>query len=211
MSEPPTNVSFPLLEPELQRARETLDPLLSPQLAQLKADSVSGRQLDKVLSCSPFFVESCRRYPELLIQLVESRSFNHPMRREVLAQELEELLDETPDEAGAMTVLRRIRRREWMRLAWREISASADVMESLAELTDAADILIRGAMNFASKGLQARHGYPRDADGVVQQMIVLGMGKLGGGELNFSSDIDLILLYPEAGETDGNRSLSNEV
>jgi glutamate-ammonia-ligase adenylyltransferase len=156
-------------------------------------------------------VESCRRYPELLIQLVESGNLARPMRPELLAQELEELLGETPDEAGAMTVLRRIRRREWMRLAWREISASADVMESLAELTDAADILIRSAMNFAGKGLQARHGCPRDAEGKLQQMIILGMGKLGGGELNFSSDIDLVFLYPEAGETDGKRSLSNEL
>ena len=211
MSEPLTNAPFPLLEPELRCAREALEPSLSPQLTQLQADPVLGPQLDKVLSCSPFFVESCRRYPELLIQLVESGNLARPMRPELLAQELEELLGETPDEAGAMTVLRRIRRREWMRLAWREISASADVMESLAELTDAADILIRSAMNFAGKGLQARHGCPRDAEGKLQQMIILGMGKLGGGELNFSSDIDLVFLYPEAGETDGKRSLSNEL
>ncbi len=211
MSEPLTNASFPLLGPELQRARETLDPVLSPQLAKLQADPVLGPQLDKVLCCSPFFVDSCRHYPELLSQLIESRGLDRPMQREVLAQELEELLGQTPDEAGAMSVLRRLRRREWMRLAWREISASADVMESLAELTDAADILIKGAINFARQSLQARHGCPRDVEGDLQQMIVLGMGKLGGGELNFSSDIDLVFLYPEAGETDGNRSLSNEV
>jgi len=210
MSEPLTNASFPLLAPELQRAREALAPMLSPQLAQLRGDPVLGPQLDKTLVCSPFFVDSCRSHPELLTQLIESQGFTRPMQRVVLAQELEELLGKAPDEAGAMTALRGVRRREWMRIAWREINAVTDVMESLAELTDAADILIRSAMDFASRSLQTRHGWPRNDQGELQQMVILGMGKLGGGELNFSSDIDLVFLYSEAGETDGQRSLSNE-
>ncbi len=52
---------------------------------------------------------------------------------------------------------------------------------------------------------RARHGVPRSAAGVAQELIVVGMGKLGGGELNFSSDIDLVFLFPEHGETDGAR------
>jgi glutamate-ammonia-ligase adenylyltransferase len=57
--------------------------------------------------------------------------------------------------------------------------------------------------------LADRYGTPRGADGSVQQMIVIGMGKLGGRELNVSSDIDLIFVYPEDGDTDGQRAISN--
>ena len=58
--------------------------------------------------------------------------------------------------------------------------------------------------------LSARHGLPRNPAQLPQQMIIVAMGKLGGNELNFSSDIDLVLLYPENGETDGPRAISNE-
>ena len=58
--------------------------------------------------------------------------------------------------------------------------------------------------------LVARYGEPRSPSGEAQPLIVIGMGKLGGGELNFSSDIDLVLLFPEHGETDGARPIANE-
>ena len=56
----------------------------------------------------------------------------------------------------------------------------------------------------------ARYGEPRSAAGEPQPLVVIGMGKLGGGELNFSSDVDLVLLFPEHGETDGARGIANE-
>src|SRR5207244_7535217 len=56
----------------------------------------------------------------------------------------------------------------------------------------------------------ARYGEPCSADGVVQALVVVAMGELGGGELNFSSDVDLVLLFPEHGETNGARSIANE-
>ncbi|HEX3853901.1 MAG TPA: bifunctional [glutamate--ammonia ligase]-adenylyl-L-tyrosine phosphorylase/[glutamate--ammonia-ligase] adenylyltransferase, partial [Polyangiaceae bacterium] len=65
-------------------------------------------------------------------------------------------------------------------------------------------------MQYARRGLVSRYGEPRSADGTAQQLVVLAMGKLGGGELNFSSDVDLVLLFPEHGDTDGARSIANE-
>ncbi len=197
------------LQPELERAHELLAPV-RPVLERLGADPCLGGDLDKVLVCSPFFVDSCRRDDQLLEQLIDSQSLVRPMDRSALRAELDQLLRDAPDEASAMTVLRRMRRREWMRLAWREIAGTARVMDTLAELTDAADILICGAMDFANRSLCARHGVPRSADGEAQELTVFGMGKLGGGELNYSSDIDLVFVYPEAGQTDGDRCISNE-
>jgi glutamate-ammonia-ligase adenylyltransferase len=66
------------------------------------------------------------------------------------------------------------------------------------------------AVQYGRRALVARYGEPRAADGTAQPLIVIGMGKLGGGELNFSSDVDLVLLFPEHGETDGARQIANE-
>ncbi len=112
-------------------------------------------------------------------------------------------------ETEFMAELRRLRRRALARIAWRDLSGAADTAATLAALSSAADGAIRVALGFAERQLRARYGTPRDANGTEQPLIVVGMGKLGGGELNFSSDIDLIFLYPEGGETDGRRPVDN--
>ena len=114
------------------------------------------------------------------------------------------------DEAAAMRALRLFRRQEMLRIAWRDLAGAAVLEETLGHLSELAEVCIRGGDDWAHQLLAARHGQPRGADGSVQRLLVIAMGKLGGGELNFSSDIDLVFLYPEGGETDGRRSLSNE-
>jgi glutamate-ammonia-ligase adenylyltransferase len=84
------------------------------------------------------------------------------------------------------------------------------VPETLRELTECADAAITVALRQARAGLVARFGEPRAAGGQVQPLVIVGMGKLGGRELNFSSDVDLVLLFPEHGETDGPRGIANE-
>src|SRR5438045_3907435 len=68
--------------------------------------------------------------------------------------------------------------------------------------------LVGRALAQAAAGVAARHGRVRAADGSAQSLVVFGLGKLGGGELNFSSDVDLIYAYPEPGESDGARPLA---
>ena len=113
------------------------------------------------------------------------------------------------DEAGFMAELRRARRRALARIAWRDLAGLDETPATLAALSRLADQAITTACAFATRLLGVRYGTPRDAAGGAQALVVLGMGKLGGGELNFSSDVDLIFLYPEAGETDGARSVDN--
>jgi glutamate-ammonia-ligase adenylyltransferase len=114
------------------------------------------------------------------------------------------------DEAGFMDALRRLRRRELVRIAWRDLAGTAPFPETLAETSALADAAIAAARTFAERALAPRYGTPRSAAGEAQELLVIGMGKLGGGELNFSSDIDLVFLFPESGETDGPRAVSNE-
>jgi [glutamine synthetase] adenylyltransferase / [glutamine synthetase]-adenylyl-L-tyrosine phosphorylase len=118
--------------------------------------------------------------------------------------------DANASEQEALSALRRWRRHEMVRIAWRDLAGWADLPETLRDLSAFADAAINLAVQFARRGLVARYGEPRSAQGTAQPLVVLAMGKLGGGELNFSSDVDLVLLFPEHGETDGARSIANE-
>ncbi len=113
------------------------------------------------------------------------------------------------DDTTFMAELRRARRRELARIAWRDLAGLAATAATLAALSALADDAIAVALAFAGRQLSARYGTPRNAAGDAQPLVVVGMGKLGGSELNFSSDIDLVFLYPEGGETDGPRSVDN--
>jgi [glutamine synthetase] adenylyltransferase / [glutamine synthetase]-adenylyl-L-tyrosine phosphorylase len=105
-------------------------------------------------------------------------------------------------EAQAMRVLRRARHVEMARIAWRDLAGWVDQDVQFAELTALADGMVRAALDYAVAQLAGRHPPPLDTDGTPLPLLVLGMGKLGGGELNFSSDIDLVLLYPHGSVTD---------
>jgi len=115
-----------------------------------------------------------------------------------------------PTAADAQRILREWRRREMLRIAWRDIAGRAGVRETLHALSDFADAAIRAAASAARLHLQPVFGLPRGAAHDEVPLIVLGMGKLGGRELNFSSDIDLVFLFSEAGQTDGPREVENE-
>jgi [glutamine synthetase] adenylyltransferase / [glutamine synthetase]-adenylyl-L-tyrosine phosphorylase len=116
----------------------------------------------------------------------------------------------TGPDTDMLSALRRWRRREMVRIAWRALAGWAEVEETLTELSDFADAAIRVSVEHARQALTARYGEPRSAAGAVQPLVVVAMGKLGGRELNFSSDVDLVLLFPEHGETDGPRPIANE-
>ena len=113
------------------------------------------------------------------------------------------------EEAEFTAELRRVRRRELARIAWRDLTGATDTVTTLAALSALADAAIAAALDFATAALGARYGTPRAESGEPQALMVVGMGKLGGGELNFSSDIDLVFLYGEGGMTDGARRVEN--
>ena len=105
--------------------------------------------------------------------------------------------------------LRRLRERVFARVMLRDLNGLADLAEVTHTLTDLAEVSLGVATAFHHDELAAVHGEPLDAAGRVQRLIIVGMGKLGGGELNASSDIDLIFVFPEEGETSGPRRISN--
>ncbi len=119
-------------------------------------------------------------------------------------------LDETPPtEDSLKPALRRLKQRAMARIAARDLSGQADLAEVVESMTLLADAAVAAALEVTEAALAGRYGVPRNAAGERQRLIVIGMGKLGGRELNVSSDIDLIFVYPEDGDTDGARQVSN--
>jgi len=162
-----------------------------------------------VLAASDFVAESLRRAPPLLVSLLSRGDLTRRLAPGELAAHAPQLSATTP-EGEAQSALRRWRRHELVRIAWRDLAGWADLDETLADLSAFADAAIRTALNYARLGLVERYGEPRSAGGEIQPLVIIGMGKLGGGELNFSSDVDLVPLFPEHGETDGRRGIANE-
>ncbi|MGQ0531013.1 MAG: bifunctional [glutamate--ammonia ligase]-adenylyl-L-tyrosine phosphorylase/[glutamate--ammonia-ligase] adenylyltransferase, partial [Panacagrimonas sp.] len=114
------------------------------------------------------------------------------------------------DEPLLMQRLREFRNREMARIAARALSAIAESAETLDEVSALAQACCTAAVDWCFQRLCERHGKPRDEHGYEALPLVLGMGKLGGGELNFSSDIDLIFLHSADGMTDGDKAVENE-
>ncbi|MGB3276014.1 MAG: bifunctional [glutamate--ammonia ligase]-adenylyl-L-tyrosine phosphorylase/[glutamate--ammonia-ligase] adenylyltransferase [Castellaniella sp.] len=113
-------------------------------------------------------------------------------------------------QADLRRALRCLRARVFATLTVRDIAGLAPLHEVVAAMSQLADLAVGEAYACAMHALMETHGIPRRADtGAPQDMLILGMGKLGGKELNVSSDIDLIMLYDEEGETDGRRRISN--
>ncbi|HUS24008.1 MAG TPA: bifunctional [glutamate--ammonia ligase]-adenylyl-L-tyrosine phosphorylase/[glutamate--ammonia-ligase] adenylyltransferase [Candidatus Binatia bacterium] len=170
-------------------------------LAQLPAAPAAvAALLPRLLAASRFARERLLRDPSLVLRLdlpIGPDALEARVRAEVTAA------------ADVAVALRQARSRELVRIAFAEI-AGTPLGDTLAALTRLAETCTQLAYAQAwSDGVQ-RHGVPRDESGQAVTGYVLGMGKLGGGELNFSSDIDLILGFTGSGETDGPRGISND-
>jgi glutamate-ammonia-ligase adenylyltransferase len=151
----------------------------------------------KVWCSSLFVAESCTRKPELLVDLVNSGDLSSIYNQNSYVEKLAHTRVET--QAELMTKLRDFRRREMVRIAWRDLSGWSELSETLADLSHLADACIQYALDFLYQEACELRGTPLLSNGSPQQIIVLGMGKLGAYELNYSSDIDLIFAYAEDG------------
>ncbi len=114
------------------------------------------------------------------------------------------------DEAQLSSAVRKVRKQVMLKLILRDLSGLADLNEVMHAMTALAEVCLQQAQACLMQSLQTQFGTPiGESSGKPQALLVIGMGKLGGGELNVSSDIDLIFVYPEDGETNGGRKLSN--
>lgn len=163
----------------------------------------------KVLACSEFVLRTCQAQPQLLPELLRSGDLQRAAAPDGLATRLHEALLGCEDEAALKHALRRVRQREMLRIAWRDLAGWASLEETVRTLSALADACLEAALTKLLEWAVAREGMPKTSSSQAPaQFVVLGMGKLGGEELNFSSDIDLIFAYSEEGECE-RRALSN--
>jgi glutamate-ammonia-ligase adenylyltransferase len=168
-----------------------------PQDAAWRTDSGFVDKLRRLAVASDFAMATLAAQPGL-IERLHADDGATPLPLPVLAAD-------QPDEWPRL--LRRYRHAVSTVLAWRDIVAGDPVEAIIAGSTALADACLRIALEALEAGFAARYGVVRDTDGEVQRLVVFGMGKLGGGELNFSSDIDLVYAYEREGVSDGARAL----
>ncbi len=199
MSQPISLVS-PLIAEQKQK--------ITSQLSQ--CDSIAVQNNLDILVQSDFIVDAFYRFPDWLTDII-----NNPPQadeRSYYQQWLNEKLASVFDELELMKTLRLFRRYILVRLEWSQLTQTSSDEQILLQLTELAEVIIVTARDWLYELSCKEWGTPCNLQGEAQPLLILGMGKLGGGELNFSSDIDLIFTYPEHGQTQGGRrELDNAV
>ena len=170
--------------------------------------------LPRVWAASDFVMQSCVRAPALLADVIDSGDMltQYADPAAAYVQRVTTALAETADATALAQRLRSVRRREMLRIAWRDLAGWAELGETLHDLSALAAACVDGALHRLDDWQRVELGVPLGMrSGAPQGLVVIGMGKLGAGELNFSSDIDVIFAYPEDGETTGGaRACGNE-
>lgn len=195
----------PLAERAEQNFRTAIAAFSPDQIASF--DSWSDERhadFSRVTAGSDFVAEQVQRDPAFLLELAATGELERVLQPGEMGAQLEALLADCADEDELGRRLRRFRRRQQVRIIWRDLSRRSDLAGTCRDLSDLADACIDQSLAWLYQRHCQQFGVPiGNRSGLPQKMIVLGMGKLGAGELNLSSDIDLIFGYPEGGETQG--------
>jgi glutamate-ammonia-ligase adenylyltransferase len=185
--------------PQLQQHWQTV----LARLPESFSETPLSEQAQLVLTFSDFVQDSLAAHPDWLAELESAPPQADEWKQ--YAQTLRESLEGVGDEASLMRALRLFRRHMMVRIAWAQSLALVAEEETLQQLSVLAETLIVAARDWLYDACCREWGTPCNQQGEPQPLLILGMGKLGGGELNFSSDIDLIFAWPENGSTRGGR------
>lgn len=181
-------------------------PFPNAALTALGLDARSAEILIQLFSTSQSFGELVIRDPDVLPWL---RGGAERWDRDTLVEHLWEEIRSIPQDSERLLALRRFRRRELLRIGYNDIVRGMPLEVVTQDISHLADACIEVAYRMAWAGMTERYGTPRGPGGEPARFVVIAMGKLGGEELNYSSDIDLIYLYDDEGACDRPRPLSN--
>lgn len=181
------------------------NPAAHPYLPALLADD--GRKLADLmtlLSVSQFFADTLAGDPDAVAAVLTPPP-RSPSTSE-LTQQLKQAADAAGDDAGVLRAFRRFRTRQHLRVGINDVIRDRPLEEISRDLARVADASIEVAIQFALRTAAKKFGTPAGADGTPARITALAFGKLGGDELNYSSDIDLMFVYDRDGETTGKRA-----
>ena len=168
---------------------------------------MNAEQLKKTLTASQYAELVLGLHQKALLLDYQQDQFAQPLTTAQIYAFLQQTLSGIEDETQWMQAIRGLRARLMFRWIWQDANQLTDVVSLTHELSDFADACICAAKDFARAPLLLKYGEPISYTGAVQDLIVIGMGKLGAQELNLSSDIDLIFAFDEQGETNGPKSI----
>jgi glutamate-ammonia-ligase adenylyltransferase len=192
-----------ILVQDLEKKWEAFEHSCVQHKISLPPESQILQVLQRVFAFSDFVAENCIRHPALISDLIESGDLQESYSQHHFSEILKTVLINAKDEAALTQILRTFRRREMTRIAFRDLAAWSNLAETVTDLSNLADTCLEQTALILYDRLSEKFGAPVAEDGSSQQLIILGLGKLGAQELNFSSDIDLIFAYPKAGHTRG--------
>ncbi|MBF0370920.1 MAG: bifunctional [glutamate--ammonia ligase]-adenylyl-L-tyrosine phosphorylase/[glutamate--ammonia-ligase] adenylyltransferase [Magnetococcales bacterium] len=202
----------------LQNAQEFLHSLgyRTSYLALLVENPLVLNFLVRLFGSSNLLSRFLNTHPELIDSLTTRDFLERYRGRAELSRSLAHLAAECDNPERRMEVIREFKNTELLRLGIRDLSGTADPAEVMAGLSTLADVILTQIMADAMEEMETHHGVPRftDSDGHRHraQFAILAMGKLGGRELNYASDLDLIFIHGSDGDdafTDGERSVPN--
>jgi [glutamine synthetase] adenylyltransferase / [glutamine synthetase]-adenylyl-L-tyrosine phosphorylase len=167
-----------------------------------------------IFGYSAYLAETLLAEPDLVVQLARDRNFAKLKSKEDLMQDYARFSTTSPDH-WLSAQLARFKRRNYLRIVLKDVLRLSTLGETTFELSTLADVILTNALTFCYQELEKRYGHPqfRDAQGRIVRsgFSVISLGKLGGNELNYSSDIDLLFLYGRDGETSGGSEQSSNI
>ncbi len=214
------------LKDEADALWQTFEQVIAKAALSLPSDPIACNALRISFAFSRFVAQTCISRPTLAADLLHSGELTHPFQADELTVRFKRHMSKQPtahsdldqssdgshlDADEFKKQLRLFRHREMVGIAVRDLAALSDLDSTLADLTALADTCIQQALNYLYLHQCRQWGTPLDNTGQPQNLVVLGMGKLGAHELNFSSDVDLIFAYPQDGNIHkGESSISKE-
>jgi len=167
-------------------------------------DTTLDPRWQAALGHSRYLGNLLQTHPSLIPEL--KSSWLQPLSEDLLLAPLHKTFT---DDDAVRSALRRLRHRAMAHIALRDLCGLAPLEEVVESMTLLADVTTNFALDHYHRQLAATYGEPLDRAGHPQRLLIIGMGKLGGRELNVSSDVDYIFVYPEEGDTDGKKSIEN--
>jgi glutamate-ammonia-ligase adenylyltransferase len=191
----------------------------SAYLALLRHNTRARLRLVQLASHGDFLIEQIAAHPLLLDELLDESILDQPPERAALAADLEQRMDgaDQEDEEQLIERLRQFQRAAFFRLAVADLFSRLPVMQVSDRLTDIAELIVERALALTWQQLTPALGVPMCGEGAERRAVrlcVVGYGKLGGQELGYASDLDLVFLHDSRGlqqETAGGRQLDNQM
>ena len=227
----PESLKTPVLIEQVAQIRDAFNQAGVVNSASSNTDALDSWLL-AVCAVSPYITRTLSQFPNILPNLAAAGQLTQGAARTLSIDDVEALLQELNNAlasaleqlgSGASTlqaserealeqrVLRQFRHQHMVRILWCDLSGICTLEQTLYELSILAECCVKAADQWSYDALSKRFGRPCDSDGKQQRLIIIGMGKLGGYELNVSSDIDLICLYASSGSTQQNEGVQKSI